>query len=392
MDIPTGIRRRQSIKKSSKSRLPSATSDAEAEHEDHSDLATRPYSSPKLRTIFLLCIALRAALALFGQKTFFQPDEFYQSLEPAHRLVWGTGFETWEWRGGSGEGIADLETQMPTAKSVNGNQILPVHPTNTMAGAANDSEKSGLQRRILESPFWSQFLLRRVSRNTASGGTSAPERVDGMLRSWVWPLIFALPYWLLKVLRLDQYGPFLVLAPRLPMVLLAALTDFYTYRLAGRVLGKCYREAALFLSLTNLFHAHVLTRTLTTSAETCLTVMALYYWPLPLSDESSRWVSEGSTPNKAIQQSSVISGKQSQTTPDVKTKDDQDEDNLNLSLALSAAAFVLRPTNIVLWSFLGLELCVRCWRSTRKFQNVVKLAVRAIIIGYHERGINLGIG
>lgn len=36
-----------------------------------------------------------------------------------------------------------------------------------------------------------------------------------------------------------------ILAPRLPMVILAALTDFYTYRLAGRVLGNGYREAAV---------------------------------------------------------------------------------------------------------------------------------------------------
>lgn len=36
-----------------------------------------------------------------------------------------------------------------------------------------------------------------------------------------------------------------VLAPRLPMIAFAGLTDFYTYRLAGRVLGRGYREAAV---------------------------------------------------------------------------------------------------------------------------------------------------
>lgn len=30
--------------------------------------------------------------------TFFQPDEFFQSLEVAHRLVFGYGWQTWEWR------------------------------------------------------------------------------------------------------------------------------------------------------------------------------------------------------------------------------------------------------------------------------------------------------
>ncbi|OAV97786.1 hypothetical protein, variant 1 [Puccinia triticina 1-1 BBBD Race 1] len=31
-------------------------------------------------------------------RTYFQPDEFYQALEPAHRLVFGYGFQAWEWR------------------------------------------------------------------------------------------------------------------------------------------------------------------------------------------------------------------------------------------------------------------------------------------------------
>jgi hypothetical protein len=115
-------------------------------------------------------------------------------------------------------------------------------------------------------------------------------------------------------------------------------------------------------------------------------VMALYYWPLPLLDESTRWATRGRVQTKAMQLPSVLSKDQSEITSNVKTEDDQHEDNLNLSLALSATAFVLRPTNIVLWSFLGLELCFRSWTSTRKFQNVVKLAGRAIVIGYVHCG------
>lgn len=46
---------------------------------------------------FLLSLAVRVLLALL-QRTPFQPDETYQSLEPAHRLVFGYGHATWEWR------------------------------------------------------------------------------------------------------------------------------------------------------------------------------------------------------------------------------------------------------------------------------------------------------
>ncbi|KAA1121180.1 glycosylphosphatidylinositol anchor biosynthesis [Puccinia graminis f. sp. tritici] len=31
-------------------------------------------------------------------RTYFQPDEYYQSLEIAHRLVFGYGNQSWEWR------------------------------------------------------------------------------------------------------------------------------------------------------------------------------------------------------------------------------------------------------------------------------------------------------
>lgn len=44
----------------------------------------------------LLAIALRSFLAV-TTRTFFQPDEYFQSLEPAHQIVFGYGQLTWEW-------------------------------------------------------------------------------------------------------------------------------------------------------------------------------------------------------------------------------------------------------------------------------------------------------
>ncbi|WFD32198.1 glycosylphosphatidylinositol anchor biosynthesis [Malassezia sp. CBS 17886] len=46
-----------------------------------------------------LFLALRGALALVSSRTFFQPDEYWQSLEIAHRIVFGYGYRTWEWTG-----------------------------------------------------------------------------------------------------------------------------------------------------------------------------------------------------------------------------------------------------------------------------------------------------
>lgn len=55
----------------------------------------------KLFAVLLFIRSLNAA----ATRTFFQPDEFFQSLEVAHRLVFGYGYETWEWRQSSGGGI-----------------------------------------------------------------------------------------------------------------------------------------------------------------------------------------------------------------------------------------------------------------------------------------------
>lgn len=43
-----------------------------------------------------LALAWRVFVASFTI-TFFQPDEYYQSLEVAHREVFGYGHLTWEW-------------------------------------------------------------------------------------------------------------------------------------------------------------------------------------------------------------------------------------------------------------------------------------------------------
>lgn len=43
-----------------------------------------------------LALVLRVAIALSTQG-FFQPDEYFQSLEPAHHYVFGYGHLTWEW-------------------------------------------------------------------------------------------------------------------------------------------------------------------------------------------------------------------------------------------------------------------------------------------------------
>jgi hypothetical protein len=48
------------------------------------------------RRLFFALVLIRVFNAL-TICTFFQPDEYYQSLEPAWKLVHGYGETTWEW-------------------------------------------------------------------------------------------------------------------------------------------------------------------------------------------------------------------------------------------------------------------------------------------------------
>jgi phosphatidylinositol glycan class B len=47
-------------------------------------------------TTLALAFAVRSSIALIT-RTFFQPDEYFQALEPAHFIVFGYGDLTWEW-------------------------------------------------------------------------------------------------------------------------------------------------------------------------------------------------------------------------------------------------------------------------------------------------------
>lgn len=47
--------------------------------------------------ILALFLAVRVVQALCTSQTLYQPDEFWQALEIAHRLVFSYGYRTWEW-------------------------------------------------------------------------------------------------------------------------------------------------------------------------------------------------------------------------------------------------------------------------------------------------------
>lgn len=59
-------------------------------------LQARSYEIEK--SLFIYLLLFRCIVSIITSRTIFAPDEHWQSLEVAHRIVFGYGFETWEWR------------------------------------------------------------------------------------------------------------------------------------------------------------------------------------------------------------------------------------------------------------------------------------------------------
>ncbi|CAM8942477.1 unnamed protein product [Rhodiola kirilowii] len=51
------------------------------------------------KRVFMLCLVVRVVNSLLVQ-TYFNPDEHWQALEVAHRVIFGYGHLTWEWKRG----------------------------------------------------------------------------------------------------------------------------------------------------------------------------------------------------------------------------------------------------------------------------------------------------
>lgn len=142
---------------------------------------------------FKTFLLVRSFMALISWG-YFVPDETWQSVEVAHKLVFNHGYQTWEW-----------------------NQAL---------------------------------------------------------RSYLHPIIFAVPMKFLQVLQWDS--PYLVvLIPKLVQALISALSDTYALQFHLTVFGSSSYRTFAALYTTNWFLLYASSRTLINTLETCLSTVAL---------------------------------------------------------------------------------------------------------------------
>ncbi|XXH05210.1 ornithine aminotransferase [Hypoxylon texense] len=267
----------------------------------------------KNRVATLAIVEAREALAVIFAirfinalcvRTFFQPDEYFQALEPAWRMVFGEdsgAWLTWEWQ--------------------------------------------------------------------------------HQIRSSVHPAVFAFGYWLVQ----NFFGPstaskvkakWLMAAPKIIQTGFAALSDWYSWRLAEKLYGHGSVAAwsVLLMTLLNPWQWYTATRTFSNCFETTLTAMALYYWPWELLGTEDDGVAESKY----------------STVPLFKTW--SQINRFRLSLVLAAFAVLLRPTNILIWLAIGTLALTRATLSGKSpltRSNLLIVYREVILCGSFVLGLSL---
>jgi phosphatidylinositol glycan class B len=147
----------------------------------------------------------------------------------------------------------------------------------------------------------------------------------------------------------------LLAAPKLLQAVVAAVGDYYTWKLAKHIHGAESHAAWATLALTVVspWQWFCSTRTLSNCLETTLTIIALYNWPWHWSrlDKTDGDVQKDSKGLRKIAQSEPGSF------------NDDEIVRLDRALLFAAVATVLRPTNIMIWLVLVAATSVESYKS-----------------------------
>ncbi|GJT64865.1 GPI mannosyltransferase 3 [Tanacetum coccineum] len=164
------------------------------------------------------------------------------------------------------------------------------------------------------------------------------------IRSYLHPMLFAVLYKVLSILHLDT-PLFMIKAPRLLQSMLSAFGDLYLFKLSHVLYGGRVAQWALFAQLSNWFMFYCITRTLSNSLETVLTVISLYYWPCLRVNSTN--------------------------LPSVSRY---------WALVAAAIACAIRPTSAIIWLYVGLmELFLS--RDRLKFLFLEVIPIGSIVLG-----------
>ncbi|KAI6778816.1 GPI mannosyltransferase-like protein [Emericellopsis cladophorae] len=258
-------------------------------------------TSIKKSFVFLRAIIIIRLINAFWVTTFFQPDEYFQALEPAWELAFGArsgAWLTWEWRHQLRSSLHPVVFSAAYLVADHGTRYLPI-------------------------------------------GSTAKTAV-------------------------------IVAAPRFVQAIIAALGDFFTWKLAMKIYPNSNDSSfALFLQLFSAWQWYCSIRTFSNSLETTLTITALYYFPWRDLLGVARTIKEN---------------------PKMANSIHQRPGALRLSIICAAFAVLLRPTNMLIWLAIILvsftRLCLK-GPSPLSQAKVIVLFREAILCGTVALGVSL---
>ncbi|KAI9500144.1 Alg9-like mannosyltransferase family-domain-containing protein [Coemansia spiralis] len=180
------------------------------------------------------------------------------------------------------------------------------------------------------------------------------------LRGSAYPMLFALVYKLLLLLRLDD--TFLLLAaPYALVACIAASADYATFHFARRLAGARVADWALLCSAVSFPMGTDIVRPLVNSAETALTAAAFAFWPW-----SSRAPAISQEKHKA-----PLYGVRAPAS-------------LTIALAFAALACILRPTSGIVWLCACASLVFRqprrLWVSRGVYVGQIAIAIGSVAL------------
>lgn len=194
--------------------------------------------------------------------TFFQADEFWQALEPAHYMAFGYGHLTWEWKEGLRSYAFPFIFEI-TYRLANYFTEITTFCFKMICFAISEFIKLGY--------FNESFTF------------SALSALEKFPAKWK----IAIEY------------PGILYGPKITMALIAATGEFFTiifiqkiYKLSvkkedDKIDNRLFdvTKVSVILSITNMFNVFFATRTFINSFEMTLTAIALYYWDWSMGNE-----------------------------------------------------------------------------------------------------------
>ncbi|TVY34375.1 GPI mannosyltransferase, partial [Lachnellula occidentalis] len=267
--------------------------------------------------IWMLLLGLRVINALCV-RTFFQPDEYFQSLEPAWQMAFGSESGAW---------ITWASTNYP---------LKCLH------------------------------LL------------TFKQEWQHQLRSSLHPALFAAVYYSAdKLMEFVSCFPqfratVLAVLPNIVQAYFAAVGDYYTWQLSEKIYGRGNNAswASLLMTIFSPWQWFCSTRTFSNCLETTMTITALNFWPWKFSSDS---VLDDPT---GVKERAVAPAKTSIFEEPGSVK------GLITSLLLAGTACILRPTNAFIWFSIVMATISRFFSDSRlKASDYLVLIRQAVFCG-----------